>query len=703
MSRDDQTINRCISHLDPPPTPPIPSSWEDKRGKELLNHLYAKLINGEWGNKAEYQLRRLYLNVRLSGESDDVTEDLVRHLREIASNNREWSSEMEKLADDLYTKVMNKEWDDVIKIYKEQKKEMIQVTGITPSKQTALHIAISNSQTNMVEKLLDNIDALAIREMTDNRKENPLHLAASMGQLETCERLVEKDPELIGAQNAHCKRDDGNTILHVSIRGEYFKLAYQIIHWYPELIKDLNNDGQTALHLLAENPSAFKSGCYLGPVDDFIYSCLIVDSDKVGTPSDFTGKHFADIAGPAPQNYQTCLDLLNLGKRVFKLLVTWARTWKEIKSDVCKIFSRNIDRLPVKNTIPGERPKTSNRDPIQDEMSHDSSKHCQREHIGMKGDKTEPQKGPRKEEGSSDSTPQKGNRIQRASQMEKEDSTERPQVVGGLWGGGTGSRPDTVGDAVSILPPHVESDDHSKEAIPDQNEICQDVSASTSNNPPRPDGFAGKYNISPILVAAKNGVFVRKTMPHYICTTHRNKGGMTSVEVFNEAHKTMLKEGVKWLTNTAQSCSVVAALVATVAYASATTVPGGVENGIPLLRNTYAFSIFTISSLVALCLSVTSLTMFLSILTSRNEISDFHHNLPMKLIMGLSSLFISIAAMLVSFCGGHFFDLAGHLQHTAFPIYAVTCLPVSIYAATQFPLYFDLIKSIIITVPKRNN
>ncbi|RWR75630.1 hypothetical protein CKAN_00402400 [Cinnamomum micranthum f. kanehirae] len=196
---------------------------------------------------------------------------------------------------------------------------------------------------------------------------------------------------------------------------------------------------------------------------------------------------------------------------------------------------------------------------------------------------------------------------------------------------------------------------------------------------------------------------VRETMPHNIFTTHRNNQGMTSKDVFEEAHKTMLKEGVKWLTNTAQSCSVVAALVATVAYASATTVPGGVEKGIPLLRNTYAFSIFTISSLVALCLSVTSLTMFLSILTSRNEISDFHHNLPMKLIMGLSSLFISIAAMLVSFCAGHFFDLADHLQHTAFPIYAVTCLPVSIYAATQFPLYFDLIYSIIMPVPKRNN
>lgn len=39
------------------------------------------------------------------------------------------------------------------------------------------------------------------------------------------------------------------------------------------------------------------------------------------------------------------------------------------------------------------------------------------------GDKTEPQLGPRIEEGSGDSTPEDWDEIQMASQMEKEDST----------------------------------------------------------------------------------------------------------------------------------------------------------------------------------------------------------------------------------------------------------------------------------------
>ncbi|KAJ7972745.1 Ankyrin repeat-containing protein [Quillaja saponaria] len=68
--------------------------------------------------------------------------------------------------------------------------------------------------------------------------------------------------------------------------------------------------------------------------------------------------------------------------------------------------------------------------------------------------------------------------------------------------------------------------------------------------------------------------------------------------------------------------------------------------------------------------------MFLAILTSRYQPKDFHRDLPWKLLVGLSSLFVSIATMLVAFCAGHFFVLEDNrLRHAAFPLYAVTCLP----------------------------
>lgn len=192
-------------------------------------------------------------------------------------------------------------------------------------------------------------------------------------------------------------------------------------------------------------------------------------------------------------------------------------------------------------------------------------------------------------------------------------------------------------------------------------------------------------------------------MPRHFFT-RLNNNGRTAKEVFTDAHRELVKDGGTWLTNTSQSCSVVAALIATVAFASATTVPGGVkqDQGTPTLEGRPAFDVFAICSLVALCFSVTSLTMFLSILTSRYQVSDFHYSLPTKLILGLTSLFVSIASMLVSFCAGHFFVLAEQLKYAAYPVYAITCLPVTLFAVSQFPLYLDLLKSTMAPVPKRS-
>ncbi|RVW35649.1 hypothetical protein CK203_108167 [Vitis vinifera] len=70
---------------------------------------------------------------------------------------------------------------------------------------------------------------------------------------------------------------------------------------------------------------------------------------------------------------------------------------------------------------------------------------------------------------------------------------------------------------------------------------------------------------------------------------------------------------------TSSSCSVIATLIAAVAFATAATVPGDFNenNGKPNLAHQSAFNLFAVSSLIALCSSVTSLVMFLAILTSR--------------------------------------------------------------------------------------
>ncbi|KAG9451730.1 hypothetical protein H6P81_004634 [Aristolochia fimbriata] len=196
--------------------------------------------------------------------------------------------------------------------------------------------------------------------------------------------------------------------------------------------------------------------------------------------------------------------------------------------------------------------------------------------------------------------------------------------------------------------------------------------------------------------------FVKSSMnPHFF--TRLNNKGRTAKEIFTETHRDLVKEGGEWLNNTSESCSVVAALIASVAFAGAVTVPGGViqDKGTPTLEGRPAFDIFTISSLTALCLSVTSLVMFLSILTSRHVARDFEWSLPRKLMIGLISVFFSIAAILLSFCSGHYFILRNHLKHVAFTMYTISCLPIALFAFAQFPLYFDLMKAILTRVPHR--
>lgn len=197
--------------------------------------------------------------------------------------------------------------------------------------------------------------------------------------------------------------------------------------------------------------------------------------------------------------------------------------------------------------------------------------------------------------------------------------------------------------------------------------------------------------------------FVKDSMPPNFFVRY-NKEGKTPRDIFTETHKDLVKSGGEWLTNTSESCSVVAALIATVAFATSSTVPGGVNEttGSPILEYQPAFKMFAISSLIALCFSVTSVVMFLAILTSRYQERDFGQDLPRKLLFGLTSLFISIASVLVSFCTGHFFVLRDELKYAAFPVYAVTCLPVTFFAVAQFPLYFDLTWATFKKVPQRS-
>ncbi|KAH6764826.1 hypothetical protein C2S51_016075 [Perilla frutescens var. frutescens] len=132
----------------------------------------------------------------------------------------------------------------------------------------------------------------------------------------------------------------------------------------------------------------------------------------------------------------------------------------------------------------------------------------------------------------------------------------------------------------------------------------------------------------------------------------KNNAGERPHELFLKEHEPLRKEGEKSMKQTAKACMLVAMLIATVVFTTAFTVPGGYNNstGVPILEKSKLFMIFPVSEAVATLSSLTSMLMFLSILTSRYSDDDFLKTLPFWLVVGVAALFFSIVAMMVAFC-----------------------------------------------------
>ena len=173
-----------------------------------------------------------------------------------------------------------------------------------------------------------------------------------------------------------------------------------------------------------------------------------------------------------------------------------------------------------------------------------------------------------------------------------------------------------------------------------------------------------------------------------------NQERMTPKELFTEKHKDLVKEGEKWTKDTASYCSVVAALVATIKFAAAFTVPGGNEQtkGYPIFLHKKLFMLFMISNAASLFSSTTSLLMFLGLLTSRYAEDDFLKSLPTRLIIGLSTMFISLATMMIAFCAALLLMLQSQLW-IVIPVTVLASVPVTLYIWLQLPLLIEIFMS----------
>ncbi|KAF5959082.1 hypothetical protein HYC85_000291 [Camellia sinensis] len=174
----------------------------------------------------------------------------------------------------------------------------------------------------------------------------------------------------------------------------------------------------------------------------------------------------------------------------------------------------------------------------------------------------------------------------------------------------------------------------------------------------------------------------------------RNYYEMTPAEVFTDKHKELVKEGEQWMKDRANACSIVATLIAIVVFAAAITVPGGNNsNGDANFNKRASFLIFGIFDAFALFSSITSVLLFLSILTSRYAEDDFLVTLPRRLIFGLVTLFLSILSTMIAFGAALYLVFEESYKWIIIPVFVLPGIPVCLFVFLQFPLLLDIVKS----------
>ncbi|KAI4353981.1 hypothetical protein L6164_002895 [Bauhinia variegata] len=156
----------------------------------------------------------------------------------------------------------------------------------------------------------------------------------------------------------------------------------------------------------------------------------------------------------------------------------------------------------------------------------------------------------------------------------------------------------------------------------------------------------------------------------------------------------MVNDAQDWIKGTAQSCSTVATLVASVVYAAAYSTPGGTDDrGFPKFLGSSNFLFFTITDVVALVSSLASVVMFLSILTSSFKIEDFYKPIFRRLSLGFAFLFLSLLSTMLAFSATIVITLKLEqsnwtliLIHTAAALF-----PVMVFILFQ-KLFYEVIK-----------
>ncbi|XP_045813963.1 uncharacterized protein LOC123907657 isoform X2 [Trifolium pratense] len=182
----------------------------------------------------------------------------------------------------------------------------------------------------------------------------------------------------------------------------------------------------------------------------------------------------------------------------------------------------------------------------------------------------------------------------------------------------------------------------------------------------------------------------------------KNVDGKKPYELFTGNHEELVKAGEKWTKEIASSYTAVASLILTIMFAAAFTIPGGnnQETGTPIFLHEKIFNMFIIADAVAIFTSASSVLVFIGIVTSRYAEQDFLKVLPLKLVLALVLLLLSVCSMMVAFYAALNVILKGN--HTGSsrwfvlgPILSLGSVPVIILLISQLSFIYKILHSTI--------
>ncbi|XP_042501938.1 protein ACCELERATED CELL DEATH 6-like [Macadamia integrifolia] len=521
---------------------------------------------------------------------------------------------------------------------------------INASGDTVYHVLGRNFHAKVVSELLLKFPYHDLMTMRNSEEETALHEAARVGCIEIADLIFQKQDDLITVRNKLGatpifeaaafgqekmlrfffnkrsysgnyddlrRNSDGSTILHAAVLGEFYGLALLIMETYPDLCLAPNETGITALHLLAQSPSSFRSGT--------IYSWL-----NLGSSTFISLEILAvTIYSCVPIDVSECIKedpedphqgLYGRMKQLFKSLfrsLPWLKQVIDAKQ-------KHKNALEVVKRLVATKSKL---DPTL-------------KYYENHGDEDEGEDP--------------------LLQATKFGIIEIVQVILEEFPDAIEVRDKISGKNMLHLVAEFRQDkifeflqSQKLPTITTKMLLQVDKKENTPLHLAAKYGFHQRRHVIPILNLMPSEMFwfkhIRQISPRQIYHL-QNAKSQTPQELFDKTHYDLLQKSEKWVKENAGVYMVISTLIASLMFTAAFTVPGGFnsDTGLPvLIHNKYLLPYFRLVSL-SLFFSLATLATSLYTHCIHFQQEDFYFSLPLKIFLSSSNLFCCVISTVLA-------------------------------------------------------